>query len=138
MSHAIAKLKEAQQRAMANRPLVGGFPYLAEVLRSAGVNRNIWFLPACESVYLTEFGDVVEQGNPLISGAADFPQFNKAALIAALRADQAGQSTFPEFLSASWSAGVVRYEVDFNGRTVTYFGCHGEAYCEEYPAVEIV
>ena len=36
----INKLLEAQKFAMSNRPKVGGFPYLAEVLRQAGVKRN--------------------------------------------------------------------------------------------------
>lgn len=137
MSEAILNLKAAQERAMAIRPKVGGFPYLAEVLRRAGVTRNIWFLPACESLYLTETGAVVMQGSPLLTGAADVPAFERAALIAALRADQAGESSFPEFLTASWRAGVVRYEVDLRQRTVTYFGCNDEAYTERYPAVEI-
>jgi uncharacterized protein YbcV (DUF1398 family) len=99
--------------------------------------RNIWFLPACESLYLTEAGPVVMQGNPLLTGASDVPTFDRAALIAALRTDQAGKSTFTEFLTASWRAGVVRYDVDLRRRTVTYFGCGDEAYVERYPAVEI-
>lgn len=122
---------------MATRPKVGGFPYLAEALRRAGVMRNIWFLPACQSLYLTEAGPVVLQGQPLLSGAADVPTFNQQALIAALRTDQAGTSTFPEFLSAAWQAGVVRYEVNLIQRTVTYFGCNDDEYTERYPVVEI-
>jgi uncharacterized protein YbcV (DUF1398 family) len=51
--------------------------------------------------------------------------------------DQAGNSTFPEFLGASWRAGVVRYDVDFAARTVTYYGCSGEEYLEAYPAVDL-
>jgi uncharacterized protein YbcV (DUF1398 family) len=137
MSKAIATLQDAQQRAMAGRPKVGGFPYLAETLRRAGVTRNTWFLPACESLYLTDAGPVVIQGAPLVSGAADVPRFDQQALIAALRVDQAGHSTFPEFLRASWHAGVIRYEVDLTARTVTYYGCHGEAYVEQYPASEL-
>lgn len=136
MSQAIANLRTAQERAMAIRPKVGGFPYLAEALRRAGVIRNIWFLPACESLYLTKTGPVVMQGSPLLTGAADVPAFDQQALIAALRNDQAGQSTFPEFLTASWRAGVVRYEVDLIQRTVTYFGCTDDTYTECYPAVE--
>ncbi len=50
MSKAIENLKAAQQRAMAGRPKVGGFPYLAETLRSAVVTRNRWALPSCQSV----------------------------------------------------------------------------------------
>lgn len=137
MSEVIDNLRDAQRRAMANRPKVGGFPYLAETLRRAGVTRNIWFLPACESLYLTEHGPVVSQGVPLVSGDVDVPPFNREALIVALRTDQAGRSTFPEFLAASWSAGVIRYDVDFAARTVAYYGCNGEEYVEDYPTVDL-
>jgi uncharacterized protein YbcV (DUF1398 family) len=99
--------------------------------------RNVWFLPACESLYLTAAGPVVMQGDPLVTGAADVPLFDEKALIKALRIDQAGESNFPEFLSATWQAGVVRYDVDFNVRAVTYYGCNGEAYTEPYPSVAI-
>lgn len=119
MSKAIRTLQDALDRAMASRPKVGGFPYLAETLRRAGVTRNLWSLPACQSLYLTEQGAVVTQGTPLISGTEDVPPFDRNALISALRTDQAGNSTFPDFLLASWLAGVVRYEVDFAARTVT-------------------
>jgi hypothetical protein len=44
MSNAIQKLQAAQQHAMTIRPKVGGFPYLAETLRRAGVTRNLWYL----------------------------------------------------------------------------------------------
>ncbi len=137
MSKAIENLEAALKRAMANRPRVGGFPYLAETLRRAGVTRNIWFLPACQSLYLTNDGPVVTLGAPLVSGTTDVPAFNGAGLIRALRTDQAGQSTFPEFLEASWRSGVVRYDVDFAARTVAYYGCAGEEYVETYPSVEI-
>jgi uncharacterized protein YbcV (DUF1398 family) len=127
----------AFHRAMAIRPKVGGFPYRAETLRLAGVKRNIWSLPACQSLYLTEDGPVVTVGEPLASDTVDVPVFNRAALIMALRTDQAGNSTFPEFLAASWRAGVVRYDVDFAARTVGYYGCNGEEYLEAYPAVDL-
>ncbi|MGC2165130.1 MAG: DUF1398 family protein [Gallionella sp.] len=137
MSNAIENLKSAQQRAMAVRPKVGGFPYLAETLRRAGVTRNLWFLPACQSLYLTDNGPVVVQGMPLVTGMADVPPFNRDALIAALRTDQAGESTFPDFLDATWRAGVVKYDVDFLARTCTYYGVGDERYVESYPAVEV-
>lgn len=137
MSQAIDNLQAAMARAASIRPKVGGFPYLAETLRQAGVTRNVWSLPACQSLFLTNDGPVVMQGTPLISGSADVPPFDREALIAALRTDQAGKSTFPEFLAASWRAGVVRYEVDFAARTVTYSGCNDEEYIEAYPSVEI-
>lgn len=105
MSRAIDNLNKALSRAAAIRPKVAGFPYLAESLRHAGVIRNIWSLPACQSLFLTSFGSVVMQGAPLVSGTVDVPTFDEEALIKALRIDQAGESTFSEFLAASWRAG---------------------------------
>jgi uncharacterized protein YbcV (DUF1398 family) len=137
MSKAIENLQTAQKQAMAVRPKIDGFPYLAETLRRAGVRRNLWSLPACQSVFLTNDGPVVMQGQPLVSGMAEIPAFDREGLIRALRIDQAGESSFPEFLAASWRAGVVRYDVDFEERTVTYYGCNGEEYVEAYPAVDI-
>jgi uncharacterized protein YbcV (DUF1398 family) len=76
-------------------------------------------------------------GTPLITDLADVPPFNLDALIAALKTDQAGKSSFPEFLMASWRAGVIRYEVDLVARTCTYHGVGDEQYVEPYSAVEI-
>lgn len=137
MSKAIGNLQAAIQYAMSIRPKVGGFPYLAETLRRAGVTRNLWTLPAGQSLYLTTAGPVVVQGTPLVSDFADVPAFDREALISALRTDQAGQSSFPEFLAAAWQAGVVRYDVDFSQRTVTYYGACEEEYVEAYPAVTL-
>ena len=137
MSKAIDNLMEAMKTAQTIRPLVGGFPYLAEVLRKAGVTRNVWSLPSCQSLYLTQEGPVVMQGAPLVNGAVDVPAFDDKALIKALRVDQAGGSTFPEFLNASWRAGVVRYDVDLEAHTVAYQGCNGEEYIEAYPSVTV-
>ncbi|QLH35080.1 MAG: DUF1398 family protein [Parachlamydiaceae bacterium] len=137
MSKAVENLIKAQQLAMSIRPKIGGFPYLAEVLRKAGIRQNIWNLPSCQSIYLTEYGSVVSQGTSLISMTVDIPPFDREALVKALRNDQAGKSTFPEFLKASWEAGVVKYIVDFEKRFVIYYGVLGESYTENYPAVEI-
>lgn len=137
MSKAIENLMAAMNSADAIRPKVGGFPYLAESLRCAGVTRNTWFLPSCQCLFITALGPVAMQSAPLVMGAVDVPKFDREALIIALRKDQAGESTFQEFLEASWRAGVVRYDVDFTARSVTYVGCNGEEYFEEYRAVEL-
>lgn len=137
MSNPIDNLLTAFRKSAAIRPVVGGFPYLAETLRRAGVRKNHWSLPACQSLFVTNDGPAVFPGTPLISGPAEVPAFDQEALIRALRTDQAGASTFQEFLSSSWQAGVVSYEVDFSARTVSYRGCNGEEYVESYPAVEI-
>ena len=72
-----------------------------------------------------------------MAATVDIPPFDQNALIKALRIDQAGQSSFPEFLKAAWDAGDVSYVVDFGKRIVTYHGILGESYTEKYPAVEI-
>ena len=137
MSQAIKNIQNAIAYAEKIRPKVGGFPYLAEVLRQAGVARNYWYLPSCQSTFITADGPVTMQGEPLATGLVDVPAFEQEALICALRADQAGETTFREFLLGSWHAGVVYYDVNFDARTVSYYGVAGEVYVEAYPQVSI-
>ena len=137
MKQIAAKLTEAQKYAFSIRPKVGGFPVLAEVLRQAGFQMNRWSLPSCQSIYHMADGSVVQQETPLITGTHEIPEFDREDLIKALRSDQEGRSTFPEFLQAAWNAGVIGYDVDFVRRQVKYYGASGEFYIEEYPAVEL-
>lgn len=137
MSEIAQKLIAAQKYAMAIRPAVGGFPVLAEVMRQAGVQTNRWSLPSCQSVYTLNEGSLVQQGTPLVTGTHEIPGFDQEALITAIRRDQAGQSSFPEFLQAAWNAGVIGYDADFRARKVTYYGVKGESYLEDYPAVTV-
>jgi len=80
---------------------------------------------------------ILQLFTPLLTGMADVPPFDEAALITALRTDQAGQSAFPQFLEASWRDGVISYDVNFVARTCTYYGADGKSYVEADPAVEI-
>ena len=137
MITAIENLQSAQARAVSIRPKAGGFPVLAKVLHQAGVHRNEWFLPAAQSVYVTDLGPVVQQGTPIATGSLDVPPFDRDALIGALRADQGGMTTLTEFLGAAWRAGVLRYVADFDAREVTYYGWNGENYVESYPDAPI-
>ena len=137
MTPAVKNIMTAMTKAMINRPPVGGFPHLAETYRRAGIDRSIWFLPSFQCLYFTKLGQVAMQGTPLITGASDVATFNREALMRALRMDQAGESTFDEFMISSWKAGVVRFEVDYNQRKVTYSGALGEEYVEDYPAVDL-
>ncbi|MYZ07526.1 DUF1398 domain-containing protein [Streptomyces sp. SID2999] len=134
---AIPTLKAAMTRAAEVRPKVGGFPYLAEALRQAGVTRCAMTVPSNAMLYLTDAGPVAVQSEPLLTGMSDVPPFDRAALIAALRADQAGETAFPEFVRGCWQAGVVRYDVDLAARTCTYYGAGEESYVETYPEVAL-
>lgn len=137
MTKAIENLLAAQAHYTENRPAEGGFFYLAETLRRAGVTCNKWSLPSCQSLFITNLGQVIMQGTPLVTGIFEVPEFNREEFLRVLRLDQEGKTTFPEFLENSWKAGVVSYEVDFQKRTVTYYGSKGEKYLESYPAVEV-
>ncbi|WP_042435943.1 DUF1398 family protein [Streptacidiphilus anmyonensis] len=133
----VSRLQAALERGAAVRPKVGGFPYLAESLRQAGVTHCRMAVPAGAFLYLTRHGNVVVQGEPLVTGFAAAPRFDEAALVAALRTDQAGESTFPEFVRGCWDAGIVWYEVDTTARTCTYHGADGDSYTEDYPPVTL-
>lgn len=134
----VAIVEAARRRGMEIRPQVGGFPWLAEALRGAGVERLEFVVPSMTTVYVTPRGDVLEQGAPVVTGSALVALFDRDALIAALRADQQGLSTFPEFVTAAWRAGVLSWTVDLVARTCTYRSASGrESYVESYPAVEL-
>lgn len=137
MPNLVDKLTEAQKYAMSVRPKVGGVPFLAEALRRSGVMLNRWTLPSSQSIYIMREGTVVQQGTPIVIGTAEFPQFNREALIRVIRDDQAGLTDFQEFLTRTFEAGVVGYDVDFSARKVIYYGVSGESYIEEYQAVEL-
>ena len=143
------RLQTAMQQAAAKRPAVNGFPYFAEGLRQhAGMTKNIWYLPSCQSVHyikreLSDSDDtddllvVVMQNKPLITGMMEVPPMRRGLLVEAIDKDKAGGS-FPDFLKATWEAGIIRYEVDFVARTVKYYGSHpSDVYEETYPHVKL-
>lgn len=80
----------------------------------------------------TALKEALQRGTALRPKLGGFPY-----LAEALRKDQAGNSTFPEFLLGAWNAGVTSYTVDFTKRTVSYYGIKGECYVEEYPEVTL-
>lgn len=135
------KLQNNLQNAMSKsekvRPKIGGFPYLAECLREEGFIKNTWYLPSGDSFYFSKEDSLVIPGKSLIEDITVYPSYSEEELIRALRTDQAGKSTFPEFLMNTWKSGVVKYEVNFIDRYVVYYGANGEEYKEIYPAVEI-
>lgn len=137
MPDAVSNLQAAMQRAMDVVPEARGFPYLAETLRRAGVYRNIWNLPGCQGIYLTTNGAVAMTLPALVTDMTEIPRFNREALISALRTDQKGKSTFEQFLRSVWYAGVVRYVIDFEARTCTYFGIDSEPYEEKFATVDV-
>lgn len=137
MSAGVQNLAAAKAAARLIRPAAGGFPYLAEVLRQAGVDRYECQLPSMRSIYFTQHGPVVEQGAPLVQGMHEVPPFDRDTFVAALRREQAGEMSYLEFAAIAWSAGVVRYVVDLGRHTCTYYGLQDESFEEIYPGVSL-
>ncbi len=59
--------------------------------------------------------------------------FSADGVRAAIRASQAGQVTYREFLARIAGAGIVYYTVHLTGRKVIYFGRHGDSFIEPFP-----
>ncbi|MFG2826244.1 DUF1398 family protein [Streptomyces sp. NPDC048434] len=137
MSITTDTLEAALERAAAVRPQVGGFPYLAEALRQAGITTYRHTVASATNLFLTGTGPVINQATPLCNGMTDVAPFDAEAVVTALRTDQAGKSSYPEFTRALWAAGVVDYTVDLAERSCTYRGATGENYVEFYPHVDI-
>ena len=133
----VEKIAAAQAHGTEIRPTVGGFPYLAESLRLAGVTRIDVTVPSWTTVLTTAEGSVIQQGTPMTEGATEVPPFDEDAFVAGLRADQEGRIDFPEWMATTWRAGVLWYEVDLDARTCTYRSPAGDTYVEDYPAIDI-
>lgn len=59
--------------------------------------------------------------------------FSPEGVNAAIRASQAGEIRYPEFLRRIAKAGVVYYTVHLHGRQAIYFGRHGDSWVEPFP-----
>lgn len=129
----------ARERGARLRPEVGGFTVLAESLRAAGIEAVHCVVSSMTTRYRTDHGTVVDQQAPLAEGLGRVADFDRDAVIAAIRRDQRGESTYPEFMVDIWHAGVVTYDVDLAARTCTYRGLHPavDVYVEAYPAVTL-
>ena len=60
--------------------------------------------------------------------------FDAEAVSAAIRASQAREITYQQFLVRIASAGITYYTVHLSGRKAIYFGRHGDSFTEPFPA----
>jgi uncharacterized protein YbcV (DUF1398 family) len=67
------------------------------------------------------------------NGAHIARAFDEALIVAALRAVQAGEITYVEFLRRIMKAGCVGYQVCIAGKRALYFGRAGQVYVEKFP-----
>lgn len=106
-----------------------------DVPRQARVRTNAFDVACGSALYRTDADAVVQYGTRLRTGTAAVAPFGPDALVEAIRADQAGETTFPEFFESIGNAGVVRYDVDPEAPTCTYQGANRGSNVERYPAV---
>lgn len=131
MSSLTTHLQKALDVAQDARPPVNGFPHFAEALRQAGISRIETSIATGGSIYHLHDAAVVQQFPAPAQSMAEIPNWDEPALITAIRADQAGRSTFPDFLRGAWDAGVIGFTVDLTARTCTYRGTT-DSYLEHY------
>jgi uncharacterized protein YbcV (DUF1398 family) len=87
-----------------------------------------------ETFYTTDGGTHREQMTlPSTKIAGDFSQ---AGVVAAIRAAQADQIRYPEFVNRVTAAGTIAYWAFLTGKKVVYFGRKGEFHVEEFPRAQ--
>ena len=108
------------------------FPEVVERLAAVGCEQYHADFRRQEKTYYLPDGQSEVDVLPVM--ASSIPSaFSDHILVAALRAIQAGQITYVEFLRRIMAAGCVGYFVNIAGRRAIYFGRNGEAYLEVFP-----
>jgi uncharacterized protein YbcV (DUF1398 family) len=108
------------------------FPEVVGMLTAAGVESYFADLARGEETFYTADGETHRERMtlPLAKIAADFSQ---AGIVAAIRAAQADQIRYPEFVKQATAAGTIAYWAFLTGKKVIYFGRKGEFHVEEFP-----
>lgn len=109
------------------------YPRIFEALKEAGVHSYEADVASHSIIYYGHVGSYTEPPPAGFLGIKPTLAFDKPGLQLAIRRNQSQQSDFGGFLHEIASAGVQRYQVDMNERTVTYLGHAGEEYVEKVP-----
>jgi uncharacterized protein YbcV (DUF1398 family) len=111
------------------------FPQIVARLIEAGVERYHADFSRGEITYYLHSGasDVVPVPRIEKVAARDFLA---EGVRAAVRASQAGEIRFPEFVDRAAAAGCVGYFAQLSGRKVIYFGRNGESHTELFPGTK--
>ena len=108
------------------------FPEVVGMLVNAGVESYFADLLRGEETFYTTDGETHREQMTLpptkIAG-----NFSQPALVAAIRAAQADQIRYPEFVKQATAAGTIGYWAFLVGKKVIYFGRQGEMHIEKFP-----
>lgn len=108
------------------------FPEVVGMLIDAGVESYFADLIRGEERFYTPNGEThVEKMSPPPAKVAD--DFSQSGIVAAIRAAQADEIRYPEFLKRAFAAGTAGYWAFLAGKRVIYFGRKGEFHVEEFP-----
>ena len=108
------------------------FPEVVAMLLSAGVESYFADLLRGEETFYTTDGETHRERMTLPpTKIAD--DFSQSEVVAAIRAAQADQIRYPEFVRRVAAAGAIGYWAFLTGKKVIYFGRKGEFHVEEFP-----
>lgn len=108
------------------------FPQVVKGLLEVGVESYLVdFVTAQKTHYLTE--GTTHTVPMILNPGPVAAEFDKEALVAAIRGAQADTVRYPEFVQRSTAAGVTGYWAFLTGERVVYFGRKGEQHIEEFP-----
>ena len=111
------------------------WPYLNtfNALKDAGVHSYETDVASHSIVYYGHTESYTEPTPANFARLKPSQAFDKPALKLAIERNQTKQTDFAGFLDEIARAGVNRYQVDMNARTVSYLGRSGEEYVEKVP-----
>jgi uncharacterized protein YbcV (DUF1398 family) len=108
------------------------FPEVVEALMEVGVESyHADLISGVNTFYMPDGGTHSEKMSLPPGRIAE--DFSETALVAAIRAAQADEIRYPEFLNRAIAAGTMAYRVFLTGRRAVYWGRKGEIHIEEFP-----
>ena len=112
------------------------FPEVVQMLVGAGVESYFADLVRGEERFYAATGEThVEKMAAMPGKVAD--EFSQSGIAAAIRAAQADEIRYPEFLKRALAAGTAGYWAFLAGKKVIYFGRKGEFHVEEFPKPKV-
>jgi uncharacterized protein YbcV (DUF1398 family) len=109
------------------------YPQIFDALKAAGVEFYETDVATHNIVYHGSGESFEEPPPPGFAPLKPNAHFNAGGVKSAIQRNQSRQTDYMVFLGEIARAGVVRYRVDMDARTVSYFGGSGEAYVEKVP-----
>ena len=108
------------------------FPQVIGALAGAGVESYFADLARAVDTFYLPTGETHSE-KMMLPAAKIAESFSQSGIVGAVRAAQADQIRYPEFLKRAMAAGIIAYWVFIAGRRVIYVGRKGEFHVEEFP-----